>query len=266
MQHGKAVLALGQGHYSAMEPQIEAKEQIEIDYWRTSLTENPDVDSIENLINKFSEAKVAMLTLKRYRQVFESASSILELGAGQGWTSCILKRMFPEKRILASDISSYAIASHPKWEHILQIQLDQTFACRSYEIPLPENSVDVVFCFQAAHHFIRHRRTLHEIHRILTPRGICLYLFEPVCRQYLYRIAHARANAKRPEVPEDVLIYERLLTLGRECNFESEMQFNPILVNRGPLQTLYFSFLQKFPALQMLLPSTGDFVFRKGIK
>jgi SAM-dependent methyltransferase len=246
-----------------MEPSIEAKEQVEIDYWRTSLTENPDSNSIENLINKFSEARVVLLTLERHRQIFESASTILELGAGQGWTSCILKRMFPDKRIIASDISPFAIASHPKWEHILQVKLDQTFACRSYEIPLPENSVDLIFCFQAAHHFVRHRRTLNEVYRILSPYGICMYLFEPVCRQFLYKVSYTRANAKRPEVPEDVLVYERLLAIGRECGFEAEMQFNPILVNRGSLQTLYFSVLNKFPVLQTLLPSTGDFVFRQ---
>jgi ubiquinone/menaquinone biosynthesis C-methylase UbiE len=248
------------------EPSIEAKEQVEIDYWRTSLTENPDSDSIENLVNKFSEARVVLLTLERHRQIFESASTVLELGAGQGWTSCILKRMFPDKRMIASDISPFAIASHPKWEHILQAKLDQTFACRSYEIPLPDSSVDLVFCFQAAHHFVRHRRTLNEIHRILTPDGVCLYLFEPVCQKFIYRIAYARVNAKRPEVPEDVLVYKRLIAISRELNFASEMQFNPIVINRGPLQALYFSILQKFPMLQTLLPCTGDFVFRKGIK
>ena len=60
---------------------LATKEQMEIDAWRDSPTEAPETDTVENLINKLSDAQVFMECLGRHRDVFEGAESILELGA-----------------------------------------------------------------------------------------------------------------------------------------------------------------------------------------
>jgi len=242
---------------------IQAKERSEIEFWRDSPAERPEADSVESFIHKMSEARVLLEELQYHHIYFTRASSILELGAGQGWASCLVKKLFPGSRVLASDISSYAIASAGKWEEIFKVKLDGTFHCRSYEIPLSEGEVDLVFCFQSAHHFVRHRRTLREVYRVLRSGGICLYLFEPSCRAFLHKAAHARVNRKRPEVPEDVLIYSKILKLGREAGFRSEVRFNPTLTNRGPKELLYYYLLEKLPPLRHLLPCSADFLFFK---
>lgn len=54
---------------------------------------------------------------------------------------------------------------------------------------------------------------MKEIYRVLKDGGICLYLHEPSCRQYLYKLAFERVNRKRPKVPEDVLLFKKFKEL-----------------------------------------------------
>lgn len=243
---------------------IQEKEQIEIDFWKNSLHENQDNFSIYNIVNKLSEAKVFLEKIEKYKQFFVASSTILEIGAGQGWASCILKKLFTDKKIITSDISEHAIASIKHWESLFGVAVDQKVVCKSYSIPLQDNSVDMVFCFQSAHHFVKHKETLAEIHRVLKSGGYALYLHEPSCRKYIYTLARKRVNAKRPNVPEDVLVYKEIVNFSKETGFDkANLMFAPTLLNRGPLETIYFYILKKLPFLQHLLPTSIDYLFKK---
>ena len=135
--------------------------------------------------------------IKRFGLTFDGSGLIVELGGGQGWASCIVKRMYPHAKVVLTDISHYALASLPKWERILGAKLDGIVACRSYELPAADSSVDCVFCFASAHHFGAHGRTIREIARVLKPGGRCLYLYEPSCPPWIHRIARWRVRRKR---------------------------------------------------------------------
>lgn len=212
---------------------------------------------------KAGEARWLRDKLEHYKAEFSRAATILELGAGQGWASCIVKRLFPESKVIASDISPWAIASAPAWERLFEVSLDATFACRSADIPLEAGSVDLVFCFQSAHHFVEHEATLAEVHRVLSPFGMAVYLHEPSCPRWLYRVATYRANRLRPAVPEDVIVSSELVELGRRAGFESSVRFDPTPVNREPVETVYFLALSKLTSLSRFVPCTADYVFRK---
>ena len=125
--------------------ELHAKEQLEIDAWRDSPTEAPGVETIKNLVNKLTDAPVVFLeAFERHRSRFESANHILELGAGQGWASCLVKkRLGPGKQVIASDLSPFAIESLGMWERVFDVRLDASFHCRSYEIPVEAGSVDL---------------------------------------------------------------------------------------------------------------------------
>lgn len=250
-------------HLWVYQMNIQEKERIEIDFWKNSPTESPTSDSLENIIAKFSESRILLEKVEFFHSYFQNATTVLELGAGQGWASCMIKRLFPHLHITTSDISEHAIASISKWEYLLQVQVDHRFSCRSYEIPLPDESLDLMFCFEAAHHFVKHRRTLQEIYRVLKPGGTCLYLHEHSCKGYIYKLAYARVNRKRPEVPEDVLIYPKICKIAQDVGLTASVRFDTTTTNRGVLETMYYAILQKFPVLAPLLTCTGDFILHK---
>jgi SAM-dependent methyltransferase len=239
------------------------KETLEIAFWRDSPLEGPDSDGLDNIVNKAADGRIFLDAVRRHDSLFSRARSILELGGGQCWASCMVKRLYPHARVVGTDISPSAVVSARKWEQIYQVRLDATAACRSYDTPFEDGSFDLIFAFAAAHHFGRHASTLREISRLLAPGGRALYLHEPTCRQIFYRMAFARVNAKRPEVPEDVLRYRRLEQLAGDFGLIVQTQFEATLSNRGPLETMYYFVLQKAPVLQRILPCTADILITK---
>jgi SAM-dependent methyltransferase len=164
-----------------MAQSIEEIQRIELELW----DELKNEDWLGNLSNKLSELRWLMPKFTAYDQQFRNAGAVLELGGGEGWSSCVVKRLYPGLHVTASDISDSAVSGIGKWERIFESTVDARFACRSYSVPLPDNSVDLIFSFQAAHHFRLHRETLKEVARILRPGGVCMYLHEPSCRKYI---------------------------------------------------------------------------------
>ena len=242
---------------------IARRRRLEDEYWRDSPTESPGADSIHNIVNKSREAGIFLDLLESRRRYFERAGTILELGAGQGWASCIVKRLFPTARVIVSDLSEHAVASVPQWERIYGAAVDQVLHGASESIDLPDSSVDVVFCFAAAHHFGAHRETLEKVRALLTDGGLAFYLYEPSCSPYLYGAAKRRVNRKRPEVPEDVLVYPEIVELATEVGLRCELEFYPRVADRGPVETVYYSLIRRSRALQTLLPCTVNYTFQK---
>lgn len=247
---------------------LEELQRKEVDYWRDSPHESPDSDSVYNLVNKMSDVPTFMEVLQGYLPAHFSAPAlrVLELGGGQGWSACLLKRLCPQASVTLTDISSYAVQSAHKWERVFDVKLDAANACTSYETREPPDSVDVVFCFAAAHHFRAHHRTLAEIRRILRPGGVALYLFEPVCPRVLYQLAYRRINRGRPEIEEDVLVWRNLLAIASECGLQGRVDFFPSTARRRPLAGIYYSVLSRLRFLCRLLPCSANLVFTKPVR
>jgi SAM-dependent methyltransferase len=246
-----------------MNDKLREKQRIEIAYWKDSPAERPESDSIYNIVNKMTDVPVLLDCLHRYGEIFGNAGNILELGGGQGWASCVVKKLYPKASVAVTDISEYAVASVHKWEHVFGVKIDQAAACKSYEIPREDSSQDLIFTFAAAHHFVAQGRTLREIHRVLKPGGHCFYFYEPSCPDFIHKAAYWRLNRKRPEVPEDVLKYRKMRGIARRSGLSCALQFYPSLLKRGPLETGYYYFLNKIPFLQKILPCTINYHFTK---
>ena len=242
---------------------IEAKQRIEIEFWRDSEDESPESDSIHNIVNKASDAGVFLDCLKRHQDKLVTTGRVLELGGGQGWASCVYKRLFPEAQLTTTDISKFAVMSLPKWERLFEVKIDNAYACTSYETHERDGSIDQIFCFAAAHHFLAHKRTLREICRILKPGSRAFYFHEPATPRYLYSLAYWRVNRKRPDIPEDVLITSELRKLAQSCGLDLHVDYYPSLTKRAPFETVYFFILSRITFLQRLLPCSAIFIFTK---
>jgi SAM-dependent methyltransferase len=242
---------------------LEERERREIVFWRDSEHECPASDSLANVINKMTDCGVFLDILQGYGTYFNSAKTVLELGGGQGWASCVVKKLYTHLRVTLTDISEYAIQSKHKWERIFEVDLDNAYACKSYEISESPSSIDVVFCYAAAHHFADLDRTITEISRVLRSGGHCFFFHEPTTIRLLHALAYKRVNKKRSVVPEDVIVYRKLIETARKNSLKAHVQFNPSLIKRGPLETVYYFILSKSGLLQRILPCTANFHFQK---
>lgn len=238
---------------------VEEMQSTEIAVWDQLKSQ----DWLDNLANKLSELRWLLPKLSFHEKRFRDASSVLELGAGEGWASCVVKHLYPGVSVAASDISESAISGIGKWERIFECTVDARFPCKSYAVPLPDSSVDLIFTFQAAHHFILHMETLREAARLLRPGGTCLYLNEPSCRKFIHPLAKWRVNRKRPECPEDVIVLEDIKKIASILGFKLEVNYSTETVNRGVIEGVYYKLLSTFPVLCRWLPCTADFIFTK---
>ena len=68
---------------------LEARERREMAFWRESENERPGAFDLDLLTHKMSEARIFLDRLDHHRARFDQATTIVELGGGQLWTSCI---------------------------------------------------------------------------------------------------------------------------------------------------------------------------------
>ena len=98
---------------------------------------------------------------------------------------------------------------------------------------------------------------------MLRPGGKAFYFYEPATPRYLYAAAFYRANRKRPEVPEDVLISAKLAELADEAGLELKTTHYPSARQGGGVETIYYLMLSRWSFLRRLLPCTSNFMLTK---
>jgi SAM-dependent methyltransferase len=223
------------------------------------------LDAIHHRAMKLGELGLFRRHFERFLSTFANARTIVELGGGSGWAAYYVKRRLPNAVVHTTDIAPGIIAIHRHWESFFTAKLDGAHCAKSYELPFEDGSVDLAFCFQAAHHFGRHRSTFRELNRILSPHGKALFLDEPVCGPTIYPLAHRRANKRLQDdgVPEDLLIYDRIMRLAEETGFQPLITFDPHVINRSAGATIYYKLLRALPFLYGRMPTTADLTFQK---
>lgn len=99
--------------------------------------------------------------------------TVLDAGCGQGKALKSLQQRFQAPRVIGVDVDAHALeaAGREAARHGLKPELIEADCAR---IPLPDASVDLVFCHQTLHHLVRQEGTLAEFHRLLKPGGVLL--------------------------------------------------------------------------------------------
>jgi ubiquinone/menaquinone biosynthesis C-methylase UbiE len=141
-------------------------------------------------------------------------STVLDAGCGQGKALKPLQERFKPLRLIGVDVDQHALdaAGRETARHGLKVELMEA-DCAS--IPLPDASVDLVFCHQTLHHLVRQEDTLAEFRRVLKPGGLLLlaestkaYIHSWVIRLFFRHPMHVQRTA------------EEYLTLLRRAGFE----------------------------------------------
>ena len=222
-----------------------------------------DLELIHYKAIKAGELDLFRRHLTRFLDVFTMSKVIVELGGGSGWACYYIKRLFNAAKVFATDIAPGTVSVHKCWESFFCSKIDGAYCAKSYDLPFESRSVDLAFCFQAAHHFGKHRRTFGELKRVLRPGGVALYLDEPVCSRAMYTLAHRRVNRRLKEdgVAEDVLIYSELMGLSESIGFKASITMDPHQINRSGGAALYFKLISIVPIFQRFMPTTADLRF-----
>ena len=145
--------------------------------------------------DSFYFAEMKVLLLKEFEG--SGKQEVLDIGCGDGATEIFMQQYFPLWHVTAIDVSEKSIAE----ARAKKISNSVFEVYNGTAIPLPNNSVDIVFIAGVLHHveFALHQVLIAEIVRVLK-KGGRLYLFEhnplnPVTR-YLVNTCVFDKNAR----------------------------------------------------------------------
>ncbi len=107
---------------------------------------------------------------------------LLDIGCHQGLAFQLLEEHFQPKTIIGIDIDREQInLALQAGKHCrCQVKCEQGTV---YNLDLPDNSIDVIFCHQLLHHLSDQTSALEELYRVLVPGGVLLS--GESCRSFL---------------------------------------------------------------------------------
>jgi ubiquinone/menaquinone biosynthesis C-methylase UbiE len=105
-----------------------------------------------------------------YSMQFIEGKHVLDIACGEGYGSALLARK--AKTVLGVDIDQSSISNATKTYSGLS---NLEFSVGSLlSIPIPDESVDLITCFESIEHVTDHDEVMKEFKRILRPEGILL--------------------------------------------------------------------------------------------
>lgn len=119
--------------------------------------------------------RVAINDLKRLMgEPLPQGGTLLDVGCGQGKSLRLLRDAFQPSRMLGLDADPHSIHLSEAEAERENIRVELLTAdCAG--IPLPDESIDIVFCHQTFHHLVEQERALAEFWRVLKPGGWLLF-------------------------------------------------------------------------------------------
>jgi ubiquinone/menaquinone biosynthesis C-methylase UbiE len=112
---------------------------------------------------------------------------VADVGCGFGRSLPKLHARFAPQRLIGMDIDPEMLAASAGEMSRADIPAEfraEFICCSSSNIPLDDNTVDLLFCHQTFHHLIDQERAIAEFFRVLKPGGVLL--FAESTRRYIH--------------------------------------------------------------------------------
>jgi ubiquinone/menaquinone biosynthesis C-methylase UbiE len=119
--------------------------------------------------------RVALNDLLRLApQPLPTAPVVLDAGCGQGRSFGLLSAALAPARLIGLDADPHSLTCAASEAARLGLPVELlTSDCAA--IPLPDASVDLLFCHQTFHHLVEQEQALAEFWRVLKPGGLLLF-------------------------------------------------------------------------------------------
>lgn len=121
---------------------------------------------------------VLRVAINDLRQLFDEPLPeqpvLLDVGCGQGKSFRYLMQAFAPTRLIGVDADPASLQASAREGERLGLPV-QLLGGDCAELPLPSDSVDLIFCHQTFHHLVEQERALAEFHRVLKPGGYLLF-------------------------------------------------------------------------------------------
>jgi len=191
----------------------------------------------------------------------QPGQTVLEIGAGQGWASCLAKRRQPACHIVAADIARDALRYAAAYEQLLGVRIDEIWECSVRALPFADAQFHRIFAFASLHHFgERHDYggILAEVLRLLAPGGHAVFLYENWAPGWAIGWIRRRARRQMKHVvDEDVLHLGHLGDACRRLGARMDVEFWPNPSFREAVSaTAYMALLNRCRFLAPVLPGT----------
>jgi ubiquinone/menaquinone biosynthesis C-methylase UbiE len=108
---------------------------------------------------------------------------IVDVGCGWGRSFELLKERFAPRTLIGIDVDPQMLKAAGETVARKGIEVDLRQAS-SAQLPLPSQSVDMLFCHQTFHHLVEQEAALAEFRRVLKPGGVML--FAESTRKYIH--------------------------------------------------------------------------------
>lgn len=108
---------------------------------------------------------------------------ILDIGCHQGMAFELLEQHFHPKTIVGVEIDSEEMSRALKAAERCPCQV-KCVQGTVYNLDLPDNSIDLIFCHQLLHHLSDQKSGLKELYRVLRPGGVLL--IGESCRSFIH--------------------------------------------------------------------------------
>jgi ubiquinone/menaquinone biosynthesis C-methylase UbiE len=237
---------------------------------RTTRTAKEGQELFDDIVFKSNNIKAFRELIPRLE--LAPGQRVLELGAGQGWASVILKGQYRDCEFVASDLVPDALSFCRFYEELLGVSLDEKWAHNVRQMPFADAQFDRIFTFAAFHHFGSDEGfgpSIAEMLRVLKPGGKILFLYEPSSPKWLYKRAYRRVNrrANLDGVDEEVIVPGRLVAEVEALGASVQIDYFPESKYReGLKQTIYYAVLSRFRPIARMTVSTINITINHRLK